>query len=225
LYVIGPIQKFALTMTFVLLALAGASGCQRVTSDEHAAAGDAAAPWAEVALIDQDGKARSFADFQGKTVVFGLFFTSCPTICPRETKSLSELQRRLSAGLEERVRFVSLSVDPDNDTPEAMRKFALANGADLRSWSFVKANAPDTRVLAQRLSMFEGPSQAQAAPSSHSTGVYLFDSAGRLRQRYAGSPLDVPRLAREVQRLDAWMSERSRTGRKETSVERVTALK
>lgn len=220
MYGIGPAHKFVLTATFVLLALAGASGCRRAPSDEHAAA-----PWTKVALTDQDGHARSFADFQGKTVVLGLFFTSCPTICPRETRSLSELQRALSAGLKERVRFVSLSVDPEHDTSEAMRQFAIANGADLKSWSFVRASEPDTRALARQLSMFEGPSQAQAAPASHSTAVYLFDSAGRLRQRYAGSPLDVARLARELERLDAWMSERSRSGRKETSVEQVTALK
>jgi protein SCO1/2 len=220
LYAIGPTHKLVLTVTFVLLALVGASGCRRGTSDEHTAA-----PWAKVALTDQDGKARSFADFEGKTVVLGLFFTSCPTVCPRETRSLSELQRALSAGLEKRVRFVSLSVDPEHDTPEAMRRFAIANGADLKSWSFVRASESDTRALAQQLSLFEGPSPAQAAPSSHSTAVYLFDSAGRLRQRYAGSPLDVPRLAREVERLDALMSETSRSGRKEASVEQVTALK
>ena len=50
--------------------------------------------------------------------------------------------------------------------------------------------------------MFSGPLQAQAAPAGHNTSVYLFDGRGRLMQRYAGSPLDVTRLAREIEQLD-----------------------
>lgn len=110
----------------------------------------------------------------------------------------------MSAELRERVRFVTLSVDPDNDTPEAMRKFALTHGADLSGWSFVRTSAAATRALGQELAAFEGPSKTQAEPSGHTTAVYLFDGNGRLRQRYGGSPLDVPRLASEVEQLDVW---------------------
>jgi protein SCO1/2 len=225
LYVVGPLSKLTLTLASVLLAFMASAGCQRAQSDERAAAVGAPAGLAAVALTDHEGRARRFADFRGKTVVFSFFFTSCPTICPREAKALSELQRRLSPALGERVRFVSLSVDPENDTPEAMREFAFENGADLKSWSFVRASEPATRALALELSMFEGPEKAQAAPSNHTTAVYLFDATGRLRQRYAGSPLDVPRLAREIERLDAWISETSRSAPKAAAVEQVTALK
>jgi cytochrome oxidase Cu insertion factor (SCO1/SenC/PrrC family) len=208
-----------------MLALMGTSACRSARSEERAALSGAPSTLASVSMTDQAGTALSFAEFRGKTVVFSLFFTSCSTICPREARALAEVQRRLPAGLKKRVHFVSLSVDPENDTPEAMRKFALENGADLGSWSFVRASATATRALARELAIFEGPAPAQAAPSSHTTAAYLFDHAGRLRQRYAGSPLDVPRLAQEIERLDAWLSETSRSRRKEAAVEQVTALK
>ena len=223
MYAIRPARKLASTVA-ALCALSLA-GCQRAKSDERAAPAGAPSTLASVALTDQAGRALSFADFRGKTVVFSLFFTSCSTICPREAKALSEVQRRLPRRLEGRVHFVSLSVDPENDTPEAMRKFALENGADLASWSFVRASESATRALARELAIFDGPSAGQAAPSSHTTAAYLFDPAGRLRQRYAGSPLDAPRLAQEIERLDAWLSETSRSGREEAAVEQVTALK
>jgi protein SCO1/2 len=179
-------------------------GCRGAATEGQRAGAGAPAALASAPLTDQEGRARSFADFRGKTVVFSFFFSSCPTVCPREVQALSEVQRRLSPALRERVRFVTLSVDPENDTPEAMRAFALANGAALSSWSFVRTSAAATRALGQELAAFAGPSKAQAEPAGHTTAVYLFDGNGRLMQRYGGSPLDVPRLASEVEQLDAW---------------------
>jgi protein SCO1/2 len=202
----------------LLIALLG--GCDRAASDDRAAGRGAPAALLSATLTDQEGRARSFADFRGKTVVFSVFFTSCPTVCPRETRALSEVQRRLSPALRERVRFVTLSVDPENDTPEAMRKFALTNGADLNGWSFVRTTAAATRALGQQLTAFEGPAKAQAEPSAHTTAVYLFDGSGRLMQRYGGSPLDVPRLASDVEQLDVWF----RNEKRADSIE-VTTLK
>jgi protein SCO1/2 len=175
---------------------------------------------AAAALTDQDGRALSFADFAGKTVIFSVFFSSCPTVCPRDTQALSEVQRQLSPALKQRVRFVSLSVDPENDTPEAMRRFALVNGADLSGWSFVRANADTTRALSQELAAFARPSPAQVEPAGHTTAVYLFDGSTHLMQRYAGSPLDVLRLVHEVEELDGWFQKRN-----QPDVVEVTTLK
>lgn len=224
LYAISSARNFVLTMMAALPVLAGSAGCQRVESEQRAPDGPPA-QLAAAALTDQEGRARSFADFRGKTVVFSFFFTSCPTVCPRETRALSEVQRQLSPELRERVQFVSLSVDPENDTPQAMRKFALDNGADLRGWSFVRASESSTRALAQELAVFEGPAKGRATPTSHTTAAYLFDATGRLKQRYAGSPLDVPRLAREIERLDTWIGATSELGRKDAADRPVTALK
>jgi protein SCO1 len=161
-------------------------------------------------LTDQDGQAREVTDFDGKILVFNFFFTSCASICPRETKALAEVQQRLPAQLRPRVRFVSLSVDPEVDTPEALKKFALAHHADLTGWSFVRANPTETRALITEMAAFDPRTEGGAAvPEGHSTSVYLFDGGRQLKQRYAGSPLDVPRLAREIEQLDAWLQKQS----------------
>lgn len=194
-----------------LFALAGAAGCNRPATDEHETASSPSPALAAAALTDEQGRALSFADFTGKTVVFSVFFSNCPTVCPRATQALSQVQRQLSPGLEQRVRFVSLSIDPENDTPEAMRKFALANGADLSNWSFVRASVPATRALTQELAALATPAKAEAEPSSHTTAVYLFDGSNRLMQRYGGSPIDVVRLVHEVEALDSWFQKKNRT--------------
>ncbi len=141
-------------------------------------------------------------------MVFNVFFASCPSVCPRQTQALAEVQRRLSPALGQRVQFVSLTVDPENDAPETMKTFARSNGARLHNWSFVRTSASATTALAQQLELFAGPRQAQAAPAGHGTSVYLFDAGGHLMQRYAGSPLDAARLAREIEQLDSWYRSR-----------------
>jgi protein SCO1 len=171
---------------------------------------------ASAALTDQDGRALKIADFHDKTLVLNFIFTSCPSVCPRETKALSEVQRRLPTALSERVRFLSVTVDPDRDTPRALKEFALARSADLNGWSFVRANSLETSALVKELGVFAPPAQPQAAAAEasaaprHTTSVYLFDGSGRLMQRYAGSPLDVTRLAREIEQLDGWFRHQER---------------
>lgn len=151
-------------------------------------------------------------------MIFSVFFSSCPSVCPRQTQALSQLQRQLSPELKQRVQLVSFSVDPENDTPDAMRKFALANGADLNGWSFVRASADTTRVLTQELAAFAA--QSAVKPAGHTTAVYLFDGNKRLMQRYGGSPLDVLRLVHEVEQLDRWFQKKN-----EPELVEVTTLK
>jgi protein SCO1/2 len=148
LYVDLGYLKCLSALSALVLTLLG--GCDRTATEDRAAGAGAPAALAAAALTDQDGQARSFADFLGKTVVFSFFFTSCPTVCPRETQALAEVQRRLSPAVREQVRFVTLSVDPENDTPEVMRRFARSNGADLSGWSFVRTTSVATRATARR---------------------------------------------------------------------------
>jgi protein SCO1 len=165
---------------------------------------------ASAALTDQEGRRVKLSDFAGKTLVLNFLFASCPSVCPRETRALSEVQRSLPPGLEPRVRFVSVTVDPDNDTPETLKKFATDHFADLRSWSFVRASGSETSALLREMGALAGNPPAQAAPAGHTTSVYLFDGSGRLKQRYAGSPLDVARLAREIAAVDVWFRSQQR---------------
>jgi protein SCO1/2 len=183
----------------------GAAGCHRAAGAKGRASAGSPAALASARLTDQDGDSRQFADFQGKTVVLSFFFASCPSVCPRETRALAEVQNRLSPALKRRVQFVSFSVDPDNDSPEKLKSFAEANGANLDGWSFVRASASDTTALTRELEVFGDPKRAEAAPVGHGTSIYLFDGRGHLMQRYAGSSLDVPRLAREIAQLDDWL--------------------
>jgi protein SCO1 len=155
-----------------------------------------------IALRDQEGRGLEAERLAGKLVLLSFMFTSCPRICPEQTRALAEVQRGLPRDVLERVRFVSISIDPETDTPERLRSFAKTNGADLATWSFAVGTPEGTRSLSSRLSVFD-PRTPSPRPGDHGTALYLFDDRGQLRQRYAGAPLDRQRLGRELLDLDA----------------------
>jgi protein SCO1 len=202
--------KLPCVATAAIITLFGVEACHRADAHEERAHAGTPVALASAALTDQEGRPLKIAAFRGKTLVLNFIFASCPSVCPRETQALSQVQRRLPAALGPRVRFVSVSVDPDNDTPETLKKFALGNSANLSSWSFVRASGLETTALVKEMGVFAGPAQTQTAPAGHTTSVYLFDASGHLRQRYAGSPLDVARLAREIEELDGWFRNQER---------------
>ena len=87
-------------------------------------------------LVDQNSSAISADTLRGKVWVAAFFFTHCPTICPRITRRMRQLQVT-AAGKAQPLTLVSFSVDPENDTPPVLLAYAQRFGADLKSWSFL----------------------------------------------------------------------------------------
>lgn len=151
-------------------------------------------------LIDQRGEPFAMQQLRGKTVVLNFIFTHCPGICPLQTGALRRVSADLPEAVRERVHFVSVSVDPERDTPSELAAFATKHRVDQERWTFVTGQK-------QELLAFGGSYAAQALPSGagpldHRTEIRLINAEGQLMQTYAGNPLDEPRLAREIQTVD-----------------------
>lgn len=151
-------------------------------------------------LIDQEGRPFSFARLDKKAVLVNFIFTSCPVKCPTQTRELVSLQRSLPPSLKPRVRFVSLTVDPDRDSAAVLKRYAEALGADLSGWSFVTGNQVELNWLYRFFSV--GVTAMDDGQYDHQMGAYLLDSRGRVMQRYTGD-IDKPRLLREIGEVDA----------------------
>ncbi|MDX2115923.1 MAG: SCO family protein [Planctomycetota bacterium] len=87
----------------------------------------------DFALVDQTGLPRSREDFKGRFTILAFTFTNCPTACPIMHSQIIRLQEELRGTP---VRIVSISVDPERDTPEALRAHAERLGAEPSLWSF-----------------------------------------------------------------------------------------
>ena len=80
----------------------------------------------DVELLDQDGrKVRFYSDLlQGKTVIINAFFTTCTSVCPPMNRNLEKVQQALGDRLGKDVFILSLSVDPETDTPPRLKEYA-----------------------------------------------------------------------------------------------------
>lgn len=88
----------------------------------------------EFSLINHDGRPVDQSLFDGRITIVDFIFTNCPFVCPGMTMRMSELCKELGP---QGVRFVSMSVDPERDTPERLREFAQFHDADLNAWRFL----------------------------------------------------------------------------------------
>jgi len=135
-------------------------------------------------LVDQDGRPVSLASLRGKVLLLDFVYTHCPGPCPILTSRHVSVQRALPPELTEKVHFVSISLDPERDTPEAFRRYAEARGADLATWSFL-GGAPDA-VADVDARYGVAPTPGQNGEIEHLVITYLIDTEGRIARRFAG---------------------------------------
>jgi protein SCO1/2 len=87
-------------------------------------------------LTDQWGKPFGSADLKGRIWVADFVFTSCPTVCPKLTKRMQEIQHR-ARNLGDAFHLVTISVDPETDTPEKLAAYAATYHATPTRWTFL----------------------------------------------------------------------------------------
>ena len=138
----------------------------------------------EFSLTDQDGKARSFAELRGRFVLVDFVYTNCPGPCPIQTGIHVDVQKRLPPELRETTRFVSISLDPERDTPDRMRAYARKRGADLAGWSFL--TGPPEAVDGVLRTFGVGRAPGKDGEIDHLVVSFLVDPDGRVVRRYVG---------------------------------------
>lgn len=105
----------------------------------------------EFSLVDQDGKPVTQAILDGRVTVLDFTFTHCPFACPMMNASMIELAGELD---KTPVRFLSISVDPEHDTPGVLKKHADELGVDQARWRFLTGDKGAVARIAQGALMF-----------------------------------------------------------------------
>lgn len=157
-------------------------------------------PVTDFALTERSERTVTLADLKGKVWVADLFYSTCPGPCPLLSSRLSEVQKAI--GDDDRVRLVSISIDPEKDTPAVLRQYAERFEAGER-WLFLTGTKTAIRELALKgfkLPFAETPGAAE--PIIHSTRLILIDQAGTIRGVYEGAGEEKPgQLVRDLRRL------------------------
>jgi protein SCO1 len=139
----------------------------------------------EFTLVNRDGRTVRRADLAGSPWIADFIFTRCPASCPMMTSRMARLDRELPGNLD--VRLVSISVDPEHDTPEILQRYAASFKAPAR-WLFLTGDGEQIYRLSKegfKLGVDAAPKDAKTAePILHSTRFVLVDGEGRIRGYY-----------------------------------------
>lgn len=149
--------------------------------------------------VDQSGRPVSLASLRGRAVLLDFVFTRCPGPCPILTGLHVDVQRALPEPLRERVQLVSISLDPAHDTPERMREYARARGADLSGWSFVTGEPEAIDGVLQAYGIGKIP--REDGDIDHVVATFLIDPKGRIVRRYLGLEHEPEELLRDLEDL------------------------
>lgn len=154
------------------------------------------APAPEFSLTSQDGRQVTLADFRGRVVAVTFIYTSCTTTCPVLTPTMSFVQDQLGPMFGTKIAFVSITVDPERDTPEVLKEYAQAFGANLAGWAFLTGSPDAIRDVARRYGLFA--SKTANGDIEHTFLTSIVDPRGILRVQYMGVRFDPDELRRDL---------------------------
>jgi len=132
-------------------------------------------------LIDQAGRSVSLASLGDRVLVVDFIYTECPGPCPVQTSNQVALQKRIPEALHEDVHFISISLDPEVDRPEVLKRYATARGADLSNWSFLTS---DKDVVAPLVTRWGVGSVRRDDGSIDHTLITFLVQHGRVMEHY-----------------------------------------
>ena len=137
-------------------------------------------------LVDQAGRTLALASLRGAPVVLDFVFTRCAGPCPILTGLLADVRDALAPEQREAVRFVSISLDPEHDTPERLRDYARARRVDTDGWSFLTGPRDEVDAVVRAYGVGSTPAPDGSAQLEHTLVTFLIDAEGRIAKRYLG---------------------------------------
>jgi protein SCO1/2 len=160
-------------------------------------------------LTDQDGLPFSSDQLKGRTVIFTFIYTNCPDICPLLTQHMRTVQKQLATDglLGKDVVLVSISVDPERDTPTVLKEYAAKYGADTQTWHFLTGDLTQVREVVVKgfLTGVEADPHGgmnmggtQDYNVAHSGKIVIVDKQGQIRAYHDSADLDIPQLLSKV---------------------------
>jgi protein SCO1 len=159
----------------------------------------------EFSLVGVDGKPFGSAELRGQVYIANFFFTSCRSICPAVMKGVSRLQDGFAQRDIRGVRLVSISVDPEHDTPDVLGQYAKGMGIDAARWTLLTGDPERVRAL-----VVDGFKTPLATPPpggpgpmdiAHTGKLVLVDGQGRIRGYYGSDEMGLDEVYNRAQHV------------------------
>lgn len=158
-------------------------------------------------LVDQNGESVQFPEaYKGKVMLVGYVYTHCPDICPMITYNMRDIQRELSD--EEEFMLVSISFDPERDSPEVLHQYAMNYRLNQENWRFLTGNTEviDNTLKELDIKTLKSPTRFTESGTAqyfidHTDRVTLIDRNGNIRNTYVGSKMNEEQIISDIHKL------------------------
>ncbi|KSU62648.1 cysteine ABC transporter ATP-binding protein [[Bacillus] enclensis] len=178
------IKLIAVVMAAVGILLAGCSNSDFQAETNYEIA--------DFNYTNQQNEKVSLKDLEGKVWIADFIFTNCETVCPPMTFNLTKLQKELKKAGVEDYKIVSFSVDPENDTPQALKEYISGYEADSGKWELLTGykfeEIKDFAEHSFKTIVAKDPNSDQVI---HQTSFFLVNQEGVVVKNYSGNS-DVP---------------------------------
>ena len=156
-------------------------------------------PAPDFTLSTQAGERLSLGELRGKVLAITFIYATCKDTCPVLTAKMATMQQRLGAAFGPRVQFISITVEPEVDTPAVLDAYARRFGANPAGWSFVTGTPDEIAAVVRAYGAFA----RRAAPGDvdHLFLTSLVDRGGMMRVQYLGYRFDPEEMLRDVRSL------------------------
>ncbi len=132
----------------------------------------------------QDNKKIELKELKGDVLVMVMIYTSCKAACPRLVADMRDIEAQIPESKKENIKLLLVSIDPETDTPERLKKFSIENEMESDQWLFLRGTKSDTREFAAVLAV--NYKKISPMDFSHSNIISVFDQGGELVHQQEG---------------------------------------
>lgn len=145
---------------------------------------------------NQHGEDLKLNDLRGKTLVVVMIYTSCQVACPILVADMKKIENQINKKYLNKTSLVLVTIDPENDTPDVLKKFAETRDLTEAHWIFLRSNSLATQEFANVLSMKY--KKISPIDFSHSNIISVFDPNGTLVMQEEGTGINSKKVADKV---------------------------
>lgn len=148
--------------------------------------------------INHEGKETMMSDFEGEVLIVDFIFTNCATVCLPMTANMVELQEKLK-DKKLNTEIISISVDPDVDTPEVLKEYVLGYDGDLSNWTLLTGYAQqfiENYAIKNFKTVVKKPGEGDQV--IHGSSFFLVNQDGRVVKEYSGLTVPFDEIINDV---------------------------
>lgn len=169
------------------------------TGEDLLAAGDALPAFR---LVDQQGDTLRAADFEGQALALTFIYTRCPlpTYCPLMSERFRQIQGEIEERFDGHVRLLSISFDPDHDTPAVLQDYARRYDADPRLWHVATGTPATIDRLTRRFGVFVRQQDGPEGAFMHNLTTAVIGPSGHVRRIWHGDDWRTEDVLQQIDR-------------------------